>query len=158
MNANVSRRWILTRGPVARETFIAAIVTSLALTAMAVDHLLGDDPGLEDPPAFLIAAAVSLIAAGLLFGRYLPRVKSSAQPSERAARPSLIFGLLAVPSVATSAAGLTFIVGGGAIAFGLLAREGSHRRRGTAAMVAGTVIVLFITGYYGGQAIDKLFG
>jgi hypothetical protein len=30
---------------------------------MAVDHLLGDDPGLEDPPTFLISAAIILVIA-----------------------------------------------------------------------------------------------
>ena len=34
---------------------------ALGIAAMAVDHLLGDDPGLEDPPAFLISAAVILV-------------------------------------------------------------------------------------------------
>lgn len=35
----------------------------LGLAAMAVDHLLGDDPALEDPPTFLISAAIILVIA-----------------------------------------------------------------------------------------------
>jgi hypothetical protein len=43
---------------------IALAVTSLALGAMAVDHLLGDDPGLEDPTMFAISTVLSVAVAG----------------------------------------------------------------------------------------------
>jgi hypothetical protein len=42
---------------------LVGAVVALGLAAMAVDHLLGDDPGLEDPPMFLISAAVILVIA-----------------------------------------------------------------------------------------------
>ena len=52
---------------------------------MAVDHLLGDDPGLEDPPTFLISAAIILVIATLLFGlvggRAIRVVPVSSSPS-----------------------------------------------------------------------------
>ena len=151
-----SEQMMMALGRVSRETIIGIAVTSLALAAMAVDHLIGDDPGLEDPPAFLIAAAVLLGAAILVFGRYIPSMKKAS--SERVARSALIFGLVAVPSIATSALGLPFVVAGGAIALGMLARSGGEGRRATAAIALGTAVLLFVTGYYVEQASNKLFG
>ena len=58
----------------AREWALAAGGVALGLAAMAVDHLLGDDPGLEDPPTFAISAATILVVAAFLFGFVLPRV------------------------------------------------------------------------------------
>lgn len=143
---------------ISHESIIGIVVTTLALAAMAVDHLIGDDPGLEDPPAFLISAAVSVIAALLLFGRLIGRIKAAPKASERAAKWGLILGLLAVPSIATSALGLPFIVAGGAIALGTFARSRGARGRATVAIVLGTIVLLFISGYYGEQAVSKLFG
>jgi hypothetical protein len=51
---------------VSRETWIGIAVTVLALVAMAVDHLMGDDRGLEDPPTFLVASGLSLALAAFL--------------------------------------------------------------------------------------------
>lgn len=46
---------------------LAGAGVGLGLAGMAVDHLLGDDPGLEDPPAFLISASLILVVTTLLF-------------------------------------------------------------------------------------------
>ena len=54
---------------------LAGTGVTLGLAAMAVDHLLGDDPGLEDPPTFLVSAAVILVIAALLFGLIVPRAR-----------------------------------------------------------------------------------
>jgi hypothetical protein len=48
---------------------------------MAVDHLVGDDPGLEDPPAFLISAALVQVIAVLPFGRVVPRARDPVVPA-----------------------------------------------------------------------------
>jgi hypothetical protein len=69
--------------------------TALAIVAMAVDHLMGDDRGLEDPPMFLIASGLSLTLAALVFGRIIPRAKAAAARPERAARDGLICSVLA---------------------------------------------------------------
>src|SRR5918994_838310 len=71
---------------------LAGAGVALGLAAMAVDHLIGDDPGLEDPPAFLISAAIILAITTLLFGRVVRRARD---PS----RASLIVALLAVASL-----------------------------------------------------------
>src|SRR5688572_22050562 len=81
-----------------RETRIAISVTLLATAAMAVDHLLGDDPGLEDPPMFVIACAVTVGLALLVFGRIVPR----ARVAGREGRDGLILSIVAVvPGIAT---------------------------------------------------------
>jgi hypothetical protein len=47
----------------------------VALVAMAFDHLVGDDPGLEDPVAFAVSAVLTLVTAAGIFGVLIPRVK-----------------------------------------------------------------------------------
>jgi hypothetical protein len=49
-----------------RETLVGVAATALAVAAMAVDHLLGDDPGLEDPPAFGSTGAYASVAVDKL--------------------------------------------------------------------------------------------
>ena len=47
---------------------LAGTGVALGIAAMAVDHLLGDDPGLEDPPTFAASAAIVVVVAAVLFG------------------------------------------------------------------------------------------
>lgn len=139
------------------ETRIAVGVTTLAIVAMAVDHLMGDDPGLEDPPMFLIASGLSLALAALVFGRVIPRAKAAALPVERAARDGLICsGLAVVPGIATLWLGLPFILAGGGLALGLFAQREKPSGRAIGGIVIGTLVLLAGAGTYVVEAIDKL--
>ncbi len=117
----------------------------LGLTAMAIDHLLGDDPGLEDPPTFLISAAIILVIATVLFGRVVRRARDPR-------RASFIVAVLGVLSLPLIWLGLPFAVAPAAIALGLKG-EG---RLATAAIVIGVVVLLLVTGAYVSSAVDKL--
>lgn len=136
---------------------IAAGVTVLAIVAMAIDHLMGDDPGLEDPPTFMLASALSLALAVLIFRLVIPRAESAAVPAKRAARDGLICSVLAVvPGIATLWLGLPFILAGGGIALGLSARRNEHSRAAIAAIVIGILVLVAGAGAYLVEAIDKL--
>ena len=142
---------------VSRETRIGIGVTVLAIVAMAVDHLMGDDPGLEDPPMFLIASGLSLALAAFLFGRIVPQAKKAIAPTERAARDGLVCSMLAVfPGIATLWLGLPFLLAGTGLALGLRARQERRSRRATTAIAIGALVLLAGAGAYAAQAIDKL--
>jgi hypothetical protein len=140
-----------------RETGIGVGVVVLALVAMGVDHLLGDDPGLEDPPTFLIAAALILALAALLFGRVVPNALTASAPGQRAARDGLICSLLAiVPGFATLWLGLPFVLAGAGLALGLAAWGGQPSKRAGAAIAIALLALAVTTGAYVVEAIDKL--
>lgn len=130
------------RGAVARETRIATVVTVLAVVAMVLDHLVGDDPGLEDPPAFLIGTALSLAVAAVIFGRIMPRTKRDPQGIDRAASQAIVCSVLGLVTVPVMFLGFPVVLGGGGIALGLIARSGEHKRLATAAIVIGGLAVL----------------
>jgi hypothetical protein len=136
---------------------IAVGVTVLAIAAMAVDHLMGDDPGLEDPPTFLIASGLSLALAAFVFRLVIPRAKAAAAPAQRAARDGLLCSVLAVvPGIAALWLGLPFILAGGGLALGLIARRRKPSPLAIAAIVIGIVVLLFGAGAYLGEAVKKL--
>lgn len=140
---------------VSRETWIGLGVTALALAAMVVDHLIGDDPGLEDPPTFMVASGLSLALAAFVFGRVVPQ--ASAASAKRAARDGLACSVLAVvPGIATLWLGLPFVLAGGGLALGLRARRQERGHRATAAVAIGALVLLVGAGVYAVQAIDKL--
>jgi hypothetical protein len=124
---------------------LAGTGVTLGLAAMAVDHLLGDDPGLEDPPTFLVSAAVILVIAALLFGLVGPRARDPG-------RTGFILAIVSVLSLSLVWLGLPFAVAPAAIALGLR----GNGRLATAAIVIGAVVLLLATGAYIGQAVDKL--
>jgi hypothetical protein len=124
---------------------LAAVGIALGLAAMAVDHLLGDDPGLEDPPAFAISALIVLAVAGLLFGRVVPRARDPR-------RAGFIVALLGVASLPLIWLGVPFAVAPAAIALG---RKGDGRLS-TAAVAIGVVVLLLVTAAYTYDAVDKL--
>ena len=128
-----------------RENVIGAAVTALALIAMVFDHLLGDDPGLEDPVAFLVSAAFVLVTAAVVFGRVVPRAKAAPNAAERAARDGLIVGVISFFTIALIWLGVTFVVAGGAIALGLLGLSGRRRWWGIAAIVLGSGVLTVST-------------
>ncbi len=127
------------------EWTLASVGAALGLAAMAVDHLLGDDPGLEDPPAFLISAAVILGIAALLFAGLLPRARDRR-------RAGFIVALVAVASLPLIWLGVPFVIAPAAIALGLRG-EG---RLATAAIAIGVVVLSLVTAAYVYEAIDKL--
>jgi hypothetical protein len=121
-----------------REWAIGIGVTVLALVAMVFDHLLGDDPGLEDPVAFVVAGALTLATTGIVFGVVVPRARSS---PARAARRALVLSLISFVAIALIWLGVTFVLAGGAIALGLLGREGERKRLATAAIAIGVLVL-----------------
>jgi hypothetical protein len=128
-----------------RESVIGAAVTALALVAMVFDHLLGDDPGLEDPVAFLISAALVLLTTGIVFGLVVPRAKAASNASERAARDGLVVSVISFFTIALIWLGVTFVVAGGAIALGLLGLGSQRRRWALAAIVVGSGVLVVST-------------
>jgi hypothetical protein len=112
---------------------------------MAVDHLLGDDPGLEDPFTFLVSAAIVLVVAAVLFGHVVPRAHDPR-------RTGFIFAIVSVLSLPFIWIGVPFAVAPAAIALGLKG-EG---RLATAAMVIADAVLLAATAAYVAQAIEKL--
>lgn len=132
---------------------IAICVSALAVAAMAVDHLMGDDPGLEDAPMFAISCALTLTLAALVFGRIVPNAKAAG----RAGRDALILSSVAiVPGIATLWLGLPFVLAGGGLALGVFAWRSARERRGAIAIVLAVLMLGFGTIAYVVQAVDKL--
>jgi hypothetical protein len=121
--------------------------TVVAISAMAADHLMGDDPGLEDPPAFLVASGLCVLVALAVFGAVIPRT-----PPERAARHGFVSSLLAVLSIPLAFLGFFFVLAGGGIELGRL----GHGRLATAAVAIGWFVVLLGTAGYAYVAVSKL--
>ena len=124
---------------------LAALGVVLGLAGMAVDHLLGDDPGLEDPVTFTVSAAVILVVAVALFGGVVRRTSTPR-------RAGLVVAIVAVLSLPLVWIGLPFVVAPAGIALGL-AGEG---RLATAAVAIGAAVLLLATSAYVYQGIDKL--
>ncbi|HZB35289.1 MAG TPA: hypothetical protein VE440_04370 [Gaiellaceae bacterium] len=126
---------------------IGVLATAVAIGAMAADHLMGDDPGLEDPPAFFVAAGLCVLVAILLFGLVLPRTSG-----ERASRRGFISSVLAVVSIPLAFLGFFFVLAAGGIALGRMG-EG---RLATAAVAIGAVVGTLGAVAYAYVAISKL--
>lgn len=126
---------------------IGVVATAVAIGAMAADHLMGDDPGLEDPPAFLVAAGLCVLVAILLFGLVLPRTTE-----ERAARRGFISSVLAVVSIPLAFLGFFFVLAAGGIALGRMGQG----RLATAAIAIGAVVGTLGTVAYAYVVISKL--
>jgi hypothetical protein len=114
---------------------------------MAADHLMGDEPGLEDPPAFLVATGLCLLVAIVLFGAVIPRTSP-----ERVARRGLASSVLAIVSLPLAFLGFFFVLAGGGIALGRIGQG----RLATAAVVLGSLVVLLGISGYTYVAIGKL--
>jgi hypothetical protein len=124
---------------------LAGSGVSLGIAAMAVDHLLGDDPGLEDPAAFLVSTAVILVLTAISFGLVVRRRSGGG-------RSGLIVAGLAVAALPLIWVGVPFAVAPAAVALGLK----SDSRAGTAAVVIGVTVLLLAAGVYVYDAITKL--
>ena len=143
-----------------RDLWIGVGATAVAVGAMAVDHLLGNDPdsddtGLVDPSTFAIASGLSVLTAGALFGWVVPR--ASARGTERAATVGLVLGVVSVvPGLVSLWIGIPFVVAGAAIALGLHGLAGRRRRRAVAALALGAAVIALGAAVYLVAAIQKL--
>lgn len=117
---------------------IAVGVTALALVAMAFDHLLGEDPGLEDPVAFAVASVLTLATAAVVFGAVVPR---AAPDASRSAKRGFILSIVAFLAISLIWLGVTFVLAGGSIALGLHGRLGDRPWLGWAAIVIGVFVL-----------------
>jgi hypothetical protein len=81
-----------------KETAIAVAVSVVAVATMAIDHLIGtsdpNEPGFEDPGAFVLSVALALALVVLLFGRVVRRAVRD-EPEESTLK-AVAFSLLAV--------------------------------------------------------------
>jgi len=120
------------------EVAIGIGVTALALVAMTFDHLLGDDPGLEDPMAFAIATMLTLATAAIVFGVVVPRAKSD---RGRAATRGFILSGVSFVAVPLIWLGVTFVLAGGAVALGLYGLSSERTRLAWAAIAIGGIVL-----------------
>lgn len=141
-----------------RETWIGIAATALAVAAMAVDHLMGDDaPILEDPAAFLLASFLCVSLALYVFGRLVPRTKESQDAPVLAAKRGFALSVVAaVGMFLLFWLGVPFVLGAGGVALGLAGLAGERRRLATAAAILGGVVVGLGTLGYAAQFVDKL--
>jgi hypothetical protein len=127
---------------ISRETAIGIGVTAVGLVAMVFDHLVGPDPGLEDPIAFVVSAALTIACALLLFGVLIPRTKRSEAPADRAATRGGILAVASFLSISLIWVGVTFPIAGAALALGLLGRDAGRRWPALAAIVIGSIVLI----------------
>lgn len=125
---------------------VAAAVSLLAVGLMAWDHLWGNEAGADDsfpvdPSAFLVAGALIVVAALVVFGVTVPRASRNPETGHRAAL--IHSGVALVLAVPASWLGFPAVVAGGGIALGLQARAGSHRRLAIVAIVLGLLVICF---------------
>jgi hypothetical protein len=138
----------------ARETWIGVGTLALATSAMAVDHLFGNDPESNDefpvdPVAFVISVGISALFAAFLFGRVVPRAKARGPESERTAvNAAVCSGLAALPGLGFLWLGFPLVLAGGGVALGLLGRRSRRRRLATAATALGVIVVVLGAGSY----------
>lgn len=126
-----------------RETAIAVVVSFVVVGTMAVDHLIGtsepDDPGLEDPGAFVLSVGLGLVLVALLFGLVVRRAVRE-EPEESTLK-AVAFSLLAVLTLPLLFLAVPFPFAGAGLALGLHARDGRRWLLATAAVVAGGFVL-----------------
>ena len=117
-----------------RRTGFAAASIALAIALLAIGASGGDEG--YDWSYVLIASAITIAVAGVLFWGIVPRI----------ARPGLgglIIGILAVLSIVVFWLGLPTPLAAAAAFLGLAAREsGSEAGKGTAALVLAAIAVV----------------
>jgi uncharacterized membrane protein YidH (DUF202 family) len=120
--------------------------TFLAVGLMAWDHLWGnqrdsDDSFPVDAGTFFLSLGLIVATAVLIFGVTVPRSIRNADSIHRAA---VIHGVIAVVlAIPASWLGLPVVVAGGAIALGVRALDGSHRRIAITAIALGVLVIMF---------------
>ena len=114
-------------------TGIAAASVALAIVLLAIGAYGGDD---DDTGYFLIASAIAIAVAVLLFWVIVPRMR-------RPGLGGLVIGILAVISLAVFWLGLPTPLAGAAAVLGLAAREsGSEAGKGTVALALAAIAVV----------------
>jgi hypothetical protein len=117
---------------VGRPTGIAAASVALAIVLLAIGAYSGDE---DDTSYFLVASAITIAVAVVLFWGIVPRVT-------RPGLGGLVIGILAVVSIVVFWLGLPSPLAGAATVLGLAAREsGSEAGKGTAALVLAALAV-----------------
>jgi hypothetical protein len=120
--------------------------TLLAIALMAWDHLWGNQRGPEDAfpvdaGTFFLSLGLIAVAAIVVFGVTVPR---SIKNPDSAHRAAVIHGVVAVVlAIPASWLGLPVVVAGGAIALGVRALDGPHRRVATIAIALGALVMVF---------------
>jgi len=121
-------------------------VSLLAVALMAWDHLWGNQRGSEntfpvDSGTFFLSLGLIVVAAIVVFGVTVPRSIRNPNSIHRAA---VIHGVVAVVlAIPASWLGLPIVVAGGAIALGVRALDGPHRRIAMTAIAMGALVVVF---------------
>ena len=115
-----------------RRTGIAAASVALAIVLLAIGAYSGDE---DDTSYFLVASAITIAVAVVLFWGIVPRVT-------RPGLGGLVIGILAVVSIVVFWLGLPSPLAGAATVLGLSAREsGSEAGKGTAALVLAALAI-----------------
>jgi hypothetical protein len=118
---------------VGRRAGIAAASVALSIVLLAIGAYSGDD---DDTGYFLIASAIAIVAALILFWGIVPRVT-------RPGLGGLIIGIVAVVSLVVFWLGLPSPLAGAAAVLGLTAREsGSEAGKGNAALALAAIAVI----------------
>jgi hypothetical protein len=118
---------------VGRRTGIAAASVALAIVLVAIGAYGGDE---DDTSYFLIASAIVIAVAVVLFWGIVPRIT-------RPGLGGLIIGILAVVSLVVFWLGLPSPLAGAATVLGLAAREsGSEVGKGNAALALAAIAVV----------------
>jgi hypothetical protein len=130
------------RSAATTETWIGVAGTAVAIGAMAIDHLVGNDPDADDafpvdPAAFFVSSAITIVLAVVLFARVVP----ASRDPERAANRAIVCSSLAVLTVFALFLGFPIVLAAAGIALGLIGRAGSRRTLATAAVVVGAAFV-----------------
>ena len=125
---------------------VAVGATLLAIALMAWDHLWGNQRGSEDSfpvdaGTFFLSLGLIAVAAVVVFGVTVPR---SIRHPDTIHRAAVIHGVVAVVSaIPASWLGLPVVVAGGAIALGVRALDGPHRRVAITAIALGALVMAF---------------
>ena len=127
-----------------RETAIAVAVSLVVAGTMAIDHLIGttdpNDPGFEDPGAFVLSVGLALALVALFFGRVVRRAVRD-EPEESTLK-AVAFSLLAVLTLPLLFLAVPFPFAGAGLALGLHARGGRSWKLATAAVVVGGFVLV----------------
>jgi hypothetical protein len=102
-------------------------------------------PRLEDPIAFIAAAALTIAWALVVFGIVVPRTKRSAAPADRAATRGGVLAVVSVLGIALIWLGVIFPIAGGTLALGLLGRAGNRRWLALLAIAVASIVLVVAT-------------
>ena len=123
-----------------RDRLIALGAVVLLLSGMIPAWFAGED---EETWGFVLFMVLSLVLLGLLMLRLLPQQRAARGPGNPPARAGLIVGVVALVTIIGFWTGLPVVLGAGAIALGLTARDRAptdgQAGEATAAIVLGAL-------------------